>query len=62
MLSQTTLRDGDGMVSFEIIGAPPTDGQSSSWETGGLVFCETCPSKCDLAEPDERGKSCPIAD
>lgn len=63
-LSQTTLRNRDGMVSFEIRGGPHQQTDSRHLEMGGLVFRETCPPKCtrvcDLTGPDEqRGKDVP---
>lgn len=63
-LSQTTLRNRDGMVSFEIRGGPHQQTDSRHLEMGGLVFRETCPPKCtrvcDLTGPDEqKGKDAP---
>lgn len=59
MLTQTTLRDGDGMVSFEIREAPPTDRRHL--EMGWIgVSRKLAHQSAFLVEQDERGSRCPI--
>lgn len=62
MLSQTTLMDGDGMVSFEIRGGPTHQQTVVILRDRWVGVSPNLPKICVLVEQDERGKSFPIVD
>lgn len=61
-LSQTTLRDGDGMVSFEIRGGPTHQQTVVILRDRWVGVSRNSPKICVLVEQDEREKSFPIVD